>query len=140
MRYATITPTTAGQPWVIGDDALARGPGSRYILAGFPSFTHTVQGISYLNQAFTANLPWGNRDVKLALTVEHEFRDESACFLFICRLGLDCPGSGNLELGTRGTSSSRINFPFAVLDDLNTFEATQVSVKLNYRFSLGRPV
>lgn len=118
---------------------MSRGPGSRYITSGWPSVRHLCQTNSYLNGVFAVNLPQGNRNVSIALTVEHQFNNESECFLFIVRLGMDCPTYGSLEMGVRGVNGGKIVFPGTVITDVRPFGASVTSVTLTYQIQLGRP-
>ncbi len=147
MRYAKITPTIgiggqASQPFILGNDAIARGPGSRYIVAGWPGVEQIVQNIQYLDQAFNANLPWGNRAISFSLVCEYEFDDEDACFLFVCRLPQILPMSGLLEMGT--LEGGGVRYPFACIRNVSPVigatEGQVVSTRLRYDIDAGRPV
>lgn len=142
MRFAKLTPAQVGivqpAPWIIADDR-TRGPGSRFLAEGWPGFEQIVRNTAYLNGQFTNNEGMANRDISFTLIVDHEFADESDCFLFVCRLGLDCPSGGLLEMGTFGTGGAQVAFPNAVIKSVTPMEVTVVSVKLRYEIMAGYP-
>lgn len=143
MRYAKITPATVvGQPapvpWLIADDSI-RGPGSRFLEEGWPGFDLIARETAYLNGSFVVNEVKGNRAITFNLLVDHQFADESECFLFIAQMPLQCPGGGMLELGTLGTGGAVVYYPNAVIESVKPVNVTVVSVKLLYTIKAGAP-
>jgi hypothetical protein len=148
VRYARITaPPVAGgqapQPFILGDDAIARGPGSRFIVGGWPGWNQLTEDITYLDSAFCRNFAWGNRNTIFSLVCEYEFADESACFLFVCRLPLLCPGAGLLEMGVTGTGGGSVSYPYAVIQSVTPVigqnDGQVVSTRLRFNIAAGAP-
>lgn len=138
MRYAEIQ--SGQKTWVIGDDALARGPGSRYIIGAAPGFRQIVQSIAYLGGAFTTQIAQGNRDVRFSIAAEYEFNDEGECFLFVCNLANNCPGAGILKMGVHGNSAAEFVYPGCVVESVTPLgDLLGTSVKLAYALAVGRP-
>lgn len=143
MRYAQITIGKA-QPWIIGDDAISRGPGARYIVAGWPGFEQLTQSIPYLEAPFQSHLAWGNRTITFALLIEHEFADESENFLFTCTLAQNVRLFGQLEMGVRGSGGGKVVYPNAmirsVVPAINAEYPQVTSMRLLYNIIAGAAV
>lgn len=148
MRYARITPSAvpgagAPVPWIMADDSLARGPGSRFLVAGWPGLEQLTQAINYLNNPYQTNLSWGNRDIRFTLVCEYEFASESDCFVFVTTLPLRCPLTGFLEMGVIGTDGASVVYPNAhikrVLPTVGQSDPQVVSMRLQYDIEAGAP-
>ena len=92
-----------------------------------------------MNGSFTANLALGNRDVTFTILAEYEFSSANAAFMFVMRLGLDCPGFGSLELGTFGKGGARVYYPSAVIRSVKPYDINEASFKLQYEIAAGAP-
>ena len=110
-------------------------------MTGWPGLEQLDQSIAYLGKQFQTNLAWGNKNVSFQLLAEYEFVDESECFLFTCRLPLDCPTEGALEMGV--VDGGRVLFPKAVIRSVKPVvgasDPTVVSMRLLYDINAGAP-
>lgn len=147
MRYARITPVTgfggqAAQPFILGDDTIARGPGSRYIVAGWPGVDQVTYNPLYLDQPYAANFAWGNRQITFSLTCEYEFASEEQCYLFVIQLPQNLPMGGLLEMGVKGKASVR--YAAAVIQRvvpvIGANEGQVVATRLRYDIAAGKPI
>jgi hypothetical protein len=145
VRYAKLTPApvsggSAPTPWIIADDSI-RGAGSRFLVSGWPGVKQIDQSLAYLDKPFQTNIPWANREVTFQLLTELEFNDEDECFLFTCRLSLDCPMAGGLEMGV--VDGGLVFFPNAVIRSVTPVsgasDPTVVSMRLLYDVNAGAP-
>lgn len=149
MRYAHITaPAVAGgnapSPFILGDDALARGPGSRYIIAGWPGFEVQVQKLPYIGAPYMDQLPRGLRDITFSLVCEYEFASESDCFLFVINLPQICPIYGGLQMGVTGAGGGgTVFYPSATISRVTPVmgqsDPQVVSTRIQYDINAGHP-
>ena len=146
MRYAKITaPELPGAgaptPFIIADDSLPRGPGSRFLVSGWPGFEQIVQKAAYLDGTYQTNLAKENRDVTFELLAEYEFPSEDDCFSFTCLFHLYCPLEGLLEMGVVGGTG--VSFPYATISSVRPAvsqnDGQVVSMRLLYQINAGPP-
>lgn len=138
MRYAKLISTSG--TWIIGDDSISRGPGSRYIVDIQSGFSQYVQTIPYLDNAFVRQLPLGNRNIFHTFLTEYEFNDEADCFSFVAGLGKLVPGAGTLLVGNTGSSTAAWVYPGAVVQSVRRAgDIIGVSVRILYELVSGRP-
>lgn len=142
MRFAKITAPAQGSiPWIIADDSLARGPGSKFLVAGWPGVEQIVWDKKYLDANWTENVGLGNRQISFSLLVEHEFASEDECFLFTMNLPKDCPSYGNLEMGIVG--GAKKTYTGAVIRSIRPVSGPNdpqvVSMRLQYEIVAGAP-
>lgn len=87
------------------------------------------------------DLPLGNRGVSFSLVVDMQFTDESACFLYLIRLPLDCPAGGLLRLGV--VNGATVSYPNAVVTSAKLVSTSDdplvVSAKVRYDILAGPP-
>lgn len=131
----------APTPWILGDDGLSRGPGSRFIVAGWPAVRQIVQNIAYLNKAYRDNIPKYNRDIRFSLICEYEFGNENDCFSFICLLPEQCPLFGTLQMGIVG--GAQVTYTTAMIEAITPAQGQSdqsvVSTRLQYDIVVGSP-
>ena len=110
-------------------------------MSGWPGLEQLDQSIAYLDKSFQTNLAWLNKNVSFQILAEYEFDNEDECFLFTCRLSLDCPMEGALEMGV--VNGGRVFFPKAVIRSVRpasgASDPTVVSMRLLYDINAGAP-
>jgi hypothetical protein len=138
VRYAKIISTTG--TWIIGDDTISRGPGSRYIVDIQSGFSQYVQSIPYLDNFWVRHLPLGNRNIFHTFLTEYEFNDEAECFGFVAGLATMVPASGTLMVGNTGHSTAAWVYPGSVVVSARRAgDIIGVSVRVLYELVSGRP-
>lgn len=142
MRYAQITyPGTS--PYIIADDGLGRGPGSKLLVAGWPGAEQRVQELPYLNGGFQQNLPQANKSTRFSLLVEYEFNTEAECFMFTCHFSRTITWSGMLEMGVRGPGGGKVVFLGSVVERVTpavgVSDPQVIAMRLRWDILAGMP-
>ena len=145
MRRATITPpppagsppNTTVPPFVLGDDAAGRGPGSMFISDLSLNISRKVQRIDPTDAVFSSFQPRGLLAVTFIFVVEYEFASADACFKFKTELPLKLPGGGLLEVTV--VNGQKIFYDNAVIESAPVADIGEVSARVTYTILAGQP-
>lgn len=142
MRKAVINPS---QPlgsnsrgklpiYIIGDDNLGRGAGSKWIISLEINVSQETLDIKPIFNMFTERVGMANYSVTIRITVENEFANADDCFRFKSTLPLFVPTSGALDLTDEKTTTL---YKRSVIKEVSIKDIGAVAASVEYTILAG---
>lgn len=138
MRTITVTPSGGGPAFVIGDDNLGRGVGSRLVMSLRFRFSGQYQTIALVRGSEPQSIDRQQETTDVSVDVSYCFSTISECDKFLLDLQTSVPRLGKLSITSTGGGSQTRYLDDCTCRPIEVVEQVGVTAFVRFTFSGGR--
>lgn len=125
---------TAFTPFIIADDTLPRGAGSKFVITALPAHRRIGQQAAYPRAVSADTFDRKNLQTVYACVVSYQFAQVDECRRFLARLPQSMPGKGQLVIDYADGGTDLI---VGIWESIDPVEQMGVSCMVRFTFVGG---